>query len=66
MPPTPKSKKNYTEQDVIEAVANIKNGTMKYREAAQVFKVPMSTLSDKVKERTPLFPGKLGNLLVIS
>ena len=58
--PRPGVRKNYSDEDVINAVASIKNGTLKYREASEMYKVPMSTLCDKIKLTVPLVGGKTG------
>ena len=37
---------------------------MTYREAAQKYKIPISSLCDRVKKRDPLLPSKGGKLCI--
>ena len=68
MPRKKGEKRKYNEDDIIQAVANIQNKSMTYREASDSFKVPMATLCDRIKQRFPLNPGRPGefNLLKIT
>ena len=63
MPRKKGEKRNYTEDDIIQAVANIQNKSMTYRKASETFKVPMATLRDRIKQRFSLVPGKTGTLI---
>lgn len=49
-----KSRQKYTEDDLLRAVAEVKNGNGSYRSVALKYNIPASTLSDKVKLRVPL------------
>jgi len=50
----PKRKRcNYSETDLLNAVADIKNGAS-YRSVAQKYSIPVMTLNDKIKGKTPL------------
>ena len=48
----------YSEEDVLGAIAAVESGFMTYREAAQKYKIPISSLCDRVKKRVPLLPSK--------
>lgn len=51
----PKRKRcNYTEDNLLSAVAAVKSGSMGYRKASTKYGIPIMTLSDKVKGKTPL------------
>ena len=60
MPKVKAKKRLYTEENLINAVAAVKNKTHTYREASELFNVPLATICDKVKERVPLLLGKPG------
>ena len=60
MPRKRKDIRSYSEDDVLNAIAQIQNKSMTYRQAHERFKIPISTLCDKIKERTPLVPCKTG------
>ena len=43
-----KRKLNYTQEQLDEALANISNKNMNYRQAAEVYGIPKSTLADRI------------------
>ena len=55
--------KSYTSDDVVQGVAAVETGSMTYREASERFKIPISSLCDRVKRRAPLVPCKTGKAL---
>ena len=57
-------KREYTANDVLSTVAEIQAGTLKYREAANKYGVPIATLCDRIKNRVPLEPSRTGNVPV--
>lgn len=60
-----KVSRRYTEDDVLQAVAAVQNGTMKYREASAKYNIPLSSLCDRIKQRVPLTPSHGGEIFVI-
>ena len=38
----------YTEEDIVNAIAHIKNKTMTYRQAEERYKVLMATMADRI------------------
>ena len=48
---------NYSENSLQKALADIKAKNKSIRQAAEYYKIPKSTLSDKIRERHPLTPG---------
>lgn len=52
MPP-PKKRRNYSNDDLMAAIAEIKSGKS-YRQTSTKYNIPVMTLSDKVKNRVPL------------
>ena len=44
-----KRTKSYSREGLINAVAEVKNGTLTLRKAHQKYKIPLGTLSNKVK-----------------
>mgnify|MGYP001950179783 CR=1 FL=1 len=48
------TRKKYTEENLLRAVAEVKNGTSTYRAAAEKYNVPLATICDKVKNRMPI------------
>ena len=49
----PKRKRcNYTEENLLSAISEVKLG-LSYRKASANYGIPLMTLSDKVKGRTP-------------
>ena len=57
-------KREYTVNDMLSAVAEIQDGTLKYREAANKYGVTIATLCDRIKRRVPLEPSRTGNVPV--
>lgn len=49
-----KPRVKYTEEDILCAIADVKNGHCSYRAAAEKYKIPISTLCDKIKLRVSL------------
>lgn len=49
-----KARERYTEEDLLRAVAEIKNGSITYRSASAKYGIPIAALNDKVKERIPI------------
>ena len=43
-----KRKLNYTQEKLDEALANISNRNMNYRQAAEVYDIPKLTLADRI------------------
>jgi transposase-like protein len=64
MPPKRKRTK-YTDEALISAIAEIKNGAS-YRQTSSKYGVPVMTLSDKIKEKTPLGRGRPGPTTILS
>lgn len=54
MAPVPKHK--YTQQDVLEAVRQVQSKSLTLHQACRIFKIPYSTLGDKVRGRRPMNP----------
>ena len=44
---------NYTEENLLDAIAEVKGG-LSYRKASDKYGIPVMTLSDKIKGKTPL------------
>ena len=53
MAPPKKHKASYSDEDMISALAAIKNGTS-YRKASKEYNIPISTLSNKMTGHTQL------------
>ena len=49
-----KQKLKYSEDDILNAIAEIKNRNCSYRTASLKYNVPIATLCDKIKQRVPL------------
>ena len=54
-----RKKINYTDDDVLQAVASIENG-LSFRKASLQYGVPVMTISDKYRKKTPLVNCKPG------
>lgn len=54
-----KVKKRYDESLVLEAAAAVKNGAT-YKEASEMYKIPVSTINDKVLRKYPSGKSKPG------
>ena len=52
-----RSYKNYTEQQLADALTAISSGEMKFREASVHFKIPIGTLHNKMKGKHTNVPG---------
>ena len=61
MAPT-KKRRNYTNDDLMAAIAEIKSGKS-YRQTAIKYNIPAMTLCDKVRNRVPLVSTPPGPLL---
>ena len=46
-----KARERYSENDLIKAIAEVKNGTCTYRKASEKYGIPIATLCDKIKLR---------------
>ena len=57
-------KKLYTAQDVLFAIAEIKNQSLRVRQAAAKYNIPASTLFDKLSGKCPAGKFKPGNFLL--
>ena len=53
--------KKYTEEQLTNAVAAVKNKVMKYKEASAVFNVPPATIADRVKGHLAIDQRRLYN-----
>ena len=60
-----KARESYSEEDLLRAVSEIKNGTCTYRAASAKYSIPTATLSDKVKERIPI-GSKIGKIFILN
>ena len=60
MPRSKPKKPAYKEEDILRAVAEIRNGNTSLRKASVKYGVPKSTLSDKLNLRVPLAPSMPG------
>ena len=47
----PKKEKSYTNEDLVQALSDIKSGNLSAREASVKYKIPRSTLGDKITGR---------------
>jgi len=56
-----KPREKYTEEDILRAVADIKNGICTYRTASEKYRIPVATLCNKVKGKVPL-SSKIGKI----
>jgi len=45
---------NYSEEDLLNAISEVKSKNLSYRKAAARYNIPTMTLSDKVKGKTPM------------
>ena len=59
------SNKKYNDDDLLNAVAAIKNGNSTYREVSQKYSIPISTLCDRIKQRAPLHTEKRGKKICL-
>lgn len=48
------NKPSYSEKNLIEAIAKVKNQELSIRKAAATYGIPYGTLGDKVRGRRPL------------
>ena len=60
MPIPKRQRKKYSNEDILNGVASIKNGKLSYREASQKYGIPIATLSNKIKGKVPLITEKPG------
>ena len=47
----PRKIKNYTKEDLLQAIASIKDGSISKSAASRRWNIPRSTLHDAIKER---------------
>ena len=55
----------YSEEDLINAVAAVKNKTMTYKKASEFYKVPTTTIADRVSGKYDTKISKPGNVFCI-